>query len=109
MVQGSPKSCSDGETRNSEYCLKGPAHIHVCCTAALYCWREVNVNLIISFLYMRKKVPLFTDKNKGYFARFLICIIRGMICFALSNIESFSLICTVRCMNESKPVSALTH
>ena len=48
------------------------------------------MKLIISLLYMRKKVPLFTDKNKGYFVRFLICIIRGMMCLVLSSLESLA-------------------
>lgn len=57
---------------------------------------------------MRKKAPLFRRKNKGRFVRFLICIIRGMICFVLSNLKSLALIYAVTSMNERNAVSVLT-
>lgn len=97
MTQGSPEPRSGEETQNSEYCLKCPADTHVSCTAALHCWREVNVKLIVSLLNMRKKVLLI--RIKGYFLKFLICIIRGMISFVLSNLDSFALTYAVTCMN----------
>lgn len=87
--------------------LKGPCW-HPCLLYSGSVLLERRYKLLISLLYMRKKAPLFRRKNKGCFVRFLLCIIRGMICFVLSNLESLALIYTVTSMNERKPVSALT-
>jgi len=49
--QGSPEPGSGDEARSP-----GTAQrvLHVCCAAALHCWSEVNIKLVISLVYMRK-------------------------------------------------------
>lgn len=41
---------------------------------------------------------------KWYFVSFLVCIIRGMVSFVLSTLESLAVIHAVIYMNERKPV-----
>lgn len=44
---------------------------------------------------------------KWYFVRFLVCLIRGMVSFVLSTLESLAIIYAVIYVNERKPVSTV--